>query len=254
MATESFDQFDTQDLENGPFGMLIGLNPARLDYLHKVLNVEFADELQQLKVLDIGCGIGLLTLPLAETGCTVSAVDPSLDTLAVARDAAQQKTLNIDFRKAPGEKLPYSDGCFDVVTCCDVLEHVNDLELALSETARVLRPGGVYIFGTLNRTFESWLLAIKVLQDWSWTRVLPSDLHRWSMFIKPRELVNLMTARNLHCRELIGLRPGSMPLSILKDLRACKRGEITASEFGRRLKMRPCRSTRLQYLGCAVKR
>lgn len=250
---QTFEKFDELDLENGPYGLLKGMNTARCAYLQGVLESEFGAELAGIQALDVGCGIGLLAEALARMGCNVSAVDPCLPPLALARQQSEQAGLQIAYRQAYGESLPYADGQFDVVTCCDVLEHVDNLEQVIAECARTLKRGGIFVYATLNRTPESWLLAIKALQDWRLTRLLPSDLHRWELFIKPRELINLMSARGLKNRELIGLRPTARPLRILTDLRACKRHQISACEFGQRLVMRPARTTRNQYLGYASK-
>jgi len=240
-------------LENGPLGMLMGMNEARISYLMRVLEDELGEDLSGTRVLDIGCGIGLLSEPLARGGCQVTAVDSELATLELARKRAAAADLQIDYRTAHSENLPFADASYDVAICCDVLEHVDDLEQTLSETSRILKQGGIYIFATLNRTLESWLLAIKALQDWPFSRLLPGDLHRWQLFITPRELQSLMAARGLKNRELTGLRPAASPIQILKNLRACKRGEMTACEFARKLSMRTGRNARVQYLGFAIK-
>ena len=253
MAT-SFSRTPTKNLlENGPFGMLMGMNPARIDYLLRVLEGERGEDLRGTRVLDVGCGIGLLSEPLARQGCHVAGIDSTDTSLALARQRATDAGLSIDYRTGRSEALPFDDGSFDVVICCDVLEHVDDLEQSLSESSRVLKPNGIYIYATLNRTFESWLLAIKFLQDWPFSRLLPDDLHRWRLFITPTELCSLMAARGLKNRELFGLRPTNSPLKILRALFACKRGKLTSCGFGSQLTMRLSRNARVQYLGHAVK-
>jgi len=190
---------------------------------------------------------------LARRGCQVTGVDASPAAIELARRRAAAAGLPIDYQTTRSEELPFEDASYDVAICCDVLEHVDDLEQTLSETSRILKRDGIYIYSTINRTFESWLLAIKALQDWSFSRLLPDDLHRWQLFITPRELYSLMAARGLKNRDLTGLRPAASPLQILKVLRACKRGELTAYEFAKQLEMRPSRNTRVQYLGFAIK-
>jgi len=248
-----YDRLGYGDLDNGPLGMLIGMNDARLDYLRPVLERELGEELEGVRLLDIGCGIGILAEPLARLGCAVTGVDPSLASLELARTRAKQSGLDIDYRQGRGEALPFNDAAFEVVTCCDVLEHVDDLPAVLSDVARVLTPGGLFLFSTLNRTLLSWLLAIKGLQDWSATRLVPPDLHDWRLFIRPRELESLLATRHLNLRDITGLQPAIPPLRMFRHLRACKRGEISAREFGHRLAMHPSRNPRVYYLGYALK-
>lgn len=233
--------------------MLMGMNPARFSYLMQVLEDELGEELLGTRVLDIGCGFGMLSESLASRGCQVTGVDASPASIELARRRAAAAELPIDYQTARSEELPFEDASYDVAICYDVLEHVDDLEQTLSETSRILKRDGIYVYSTLNRTFESWLLAIKALQDWSFSRLLPDDLHRWQLFITPPELYSLMAARGLKNRDLTGLRPGASPQQIFKALRACKRGELTAYEFAMQLEMRPSRNTRVQYLGFAIK-
>jgi len=248
-----YERLDPDDLENGPLGLLIGINAARLDYLRRVLKRERGGEPAGARLLDVGCGIGLVSEPLARLGYAVTGIDPSPHSLELARERAARAGLAIGYRVGRGEDLPYPDASFEVVTCCDVLEHVEDLPRVLSELARVLTPGGVFCFSTLNRTFLSWLLAIKGLQDWRLTRLLSQDLHAWPQFIRPDELERLLSTRGLTLRDLTGLKPSISPLAMFRALRACKRGEFTAGEFGRRLAMRPSDDVRVQYLGYALK-
>src|SRR3954454_10383970 len=115
-------------------------------------------------------------------------VDPSEESLAAARMHAAGQGLAIGYQCALGEALPFRDASFDVVYCCDVLEHVNEVRRVIAETARVLRPGGIYLYDTINRTLQSRLIVIKLLQEWRWTALMPLRLHDWKMFIRPAEL------------------------------------------------------------------
>jgi len=248
-----FDEVGDRELENGPLGLLMGMNGARVAYLQQILEQEKGDELAGLKLLDLGCSIGLLSEPLAKLGCVVTGLDPSAQTLQRARERADAAGLKIDYREGYGESLPFAEASFEAVVCCDVLEHVDDLPQVLSEVARVLAPGGLFIYGTLNRTLFSWLLAIKVLQEWSYTRLVPRGLHHWQLFIRPRELHSLLSSRGLSVRDLSGLRPSLSLAGMLNNLHLYRHGIISACEFGRRLEMRPSRSTLVQYFGFAVK-
>lgn len=234
--------------------MRTGLNAARFGYFKQILLERLDLRPEGLRALDVGCGGGYLAEEFARLGCRVTGVDPSERSLDAARAHARAVGLDIDYRSGSGESIPFADGTFDIVYCCDVLEHVRDLDRVLAETARVLRPGGVYLFDTINRTFRSWLVEIKVLQDWSLTRVQPRGLHDWRMFIKPAELRAAMRRRGLEEQDLVGLQPRVSPLRLLSTLRGVQKGTVTYAEAGRRLDMGVSRNMDELYMGFAVRR
>ena len=166
------------------------MNPARFGYMRRVLVEELGIDPQGTAALDVGCGGGLLAEEFARLGCRVTGVDPSTESLETARAArrAARGSRSNTWRRT-GEQLPFQDASFDVVYCCDVLEHVDDLQQVLDESARVLRPGGVYMYDTINRTRRSKLVMIKLFQEWRSTALMEPNLHDWDMFIKPSELV-----------------------------------------------------------------
>lgn len=240
--------------EDNPLNLLHGsLTPARTQYFRTVLRDRPGGGLSGLKALDIGCGAGLLAEEFARLGCDVTGVDPSGPALAAARRHAAGGGLEIRYLAGSGEELPLPDQSFNVVLCCDVLEHVADLPRVIAETARVLKPGGLYLFDTVNRTAASWLLAIKILQDWPATRIIDAQLHSWDMFIRPRELAHLLQDNGLAPGGLAGLAPRANPLSALSALRAARRGSISYGELGRRLDFGQVRTTALSYMGYAVR-
>src|SRR5258708_10304828 len=114
--------------------------PARLGYFRGVLARRSGVAAAGLRVLDIGCGGGFLAEEFAAAGCRVTGVDPSPASVSAARAHAASRGLPIDYQVGAGEELPVPDAAFDVACCCDVLEHVSDLDRVISETARVLRP------------------------------------------------------------------------------------------------------------------
>jgi len=164
----------------------------------------------QQEVLEVGCGGGLLCGELARRGLVVSGVDPSAESLAGARQYVDKLQLgqNVGLYEGSAESLPYADGSFSVVVCMDVLAHVQDLSATVREIARVLAPGGIFIFDTINRTFLARLVLIwigeRFFQRWG----LVPGLHVHSMFIKPRELRAELVRNKLHIRELTGFMPG----------------------------------------------
>jgi 2-polyprenyl-6-hydroxyphenyl methylase / 3-demethylubiquinone-9 3-methyltransferase len=230
------------------------LNPARFGYFRQVLTEQLQMDPVGKAALDVGCGGGLLAEEFARLGCKVTGIDPSEQSLQTARTHAKHSGLEIDYRQGVGEELPFPGSSFDIIYCCDVLEHVSDLDRVIAETARVLRPGGVYLYDTINRTLLSKLVVIKLLQEWRWSSLAPPNLHAWDMFVKPEELRILLERHGLQQRDLIGMRPAANPLALLLLLWQWKRGVIEYGELGRRAVFTLVRDTSVSYLGFAVKR
>lgn len=161
------------------------LNQSRFDYFSQyVLNW------QGTQVLDIGCGGGLACELFAQQGANVSGLDLSLNSIRIAQEHARKNHLDINYYQGVAESLPFSNEQFNVVLCCDVLEHVNDWHKVISEASRVLKTNGLFLFDTINRTFKSKLIMIWFLEYIF--RQLPQGLHDWNKFIKPDELTNVM--------------------------------------------------------------
>jgi 2-polyprenyl-6-hydroxyphenyl methylase/3-demethylubiquinone-9 3-methyltransferase len=229
------------------------MNPARVGYVRRILVDRLGIDPSRCAVLDVGCGGGFLAEEFARLGARVVGVDPSAASLDAARRHAASERLDITYRLGRGEDLPCDDASFDVVLCCDVLEHVDLVGAVVHEIARVLRPGGVFFFDTINRTAASRLVVIKLMQEWRWSSWVPRDLHDWDRFITPDELRADLAAAGLAQRHLIGLVPGVGPLAMVRAIRARKRGAITFGEFGRRVPIVEGRSTAIGYMGYATK-
>jgi 2-polyprenyl-6-hydroxyphenyl methylase/3-demethylubiquinone-9 3-methyltransferase len=183
----------------------------------------------------------------------VTGIDPSAESVETARAHAGTEGLAIDYAVGAGEELPFEDAAFDIAYCCDVLEHVNDLQRVLAETARVLKPGGVYMYDTINRTRRSRLVVINLMQEWRSTALMEPNLHDWDMFIKPAELTAAMERAGLESRDRVGLGPARNPLAMLFDMRRRARGDMTFGEFGARNRFRETRDQSLLYAGYALK-
>jgi 2-polyprenyl-6-hydroxyphenyl methylase/3-demethylubiquinone-9 3-methyltransferase len=239
--------------DDQPLSMIrTALNPVRLRYLNEVLARSGADPAGKT-VVDIGCGGGLLAEELARLGANVIGVDPSAPSLRTARGHAQAAGLAIDYRLGSGERLPLPDASADIACCADVLEHVRDVRAVLRETARILKPGGIYLYDTINRTPLSRLVVIRLSQDWGLTAWAPADLHHYSQFITPAELHSLLQASGLSDGGHAGIKPSAGPLRILRLLRQAKTGKISYAELGRRLEFALATDTRISYIGHAVK-
>jgi 2-polyprenyl-6-hydroxyphenyl methylase/3-demethylubiquinone-9 3-methyltransferase len=228
------------------------LNPVRVAFLERELRSHFGTG-QGLRVLDVGCGGGLLAEELANRGCSVTGVDPSEGSLAVARDHAARAGLQIEYQPAIAEALPLPDGAFDAVICCDVLEHVGRPRQAMAEAARVLRSGGLYLYDTINRTLRSKLLFIKLFQEWKTTAFMEPNLHDHAMFIRPQEMEEHLRAAGLNAGPIVGLAP-TIPLPrAIALLRARAKGQITYGDLGRGLRIDESRDTSALYAGTAAK-
>jgi 2-polyprenyl-6-hydroxyphenyl methylase / 3-demethylubiquinone-9 3-methyltransferase len=177
---------------SGKFKPLHALTPARIGYLRDTMKRHFGREgqtdqpLAGLRVVDIGCGGGLVAEPLTRLGAHVTGIDPGSDTIAAARAHADPQGLAIDYRVATIEAIAAKGEQFDCVTCLEVVEHVLDVGAFLASAASVVRPGGLIIVSTLNRTLKSYGLAIigaEYILGW-----LPRGTHDWNRFVTPDEM------------------------------------------------------------------
>lgn len=239
--------------EGGCLHVLRGLNPARFGYMRRILIEELMIGPHGKKALDVGCGGGILAEEFARLGCSVTGIDPSEQSIEAARTHARQENLAIEYRQGSGEALPFPDASFELVYCCDVLEHVSDVGRVVAEIARVLKPDGIFFYDTINRTIRSRLVIIKLFQEWSWTSFMPPNLHDWKMFIKPEELAVILDRNGLQNQGLTGLKPAVNPLQTFRLLRARKRGEITYLEVSRRLGLRETSDKSIVFMGWARK-
>ncbi|MEL6957434.1 MAG: bifunctional 2-polyprenyl-6-hydroxyphenol methylase/3-demethylubiquinol 3-O-methyltransferase UbiG [Pseudomonadota bacterium] len=188
------------DLE-GKFKPLHMLNPTRLDYITRQIAAEFERDLSDVKpfeglrILDIGCGGGLLCEPMARLGADVVGADAAAGNIPVARIHAEQSGLEIDYRHTTAEAMAEAGEQFDVVLNMEVVEHVADPQSYLTACQQLLRPSGLHICSTLNRNPKSFAMAIvgaEYVMRW-----LPKGTHEWSKFITPDELFDLLTKAGL---------------------------------------------------------
>ncbi len=230
------------------------INPVRFDYFSRVLRRENEIGRELSTILDIGCGGGLLSEEFARAGYGVTGIDPAARSIENAREHAARGRLHIDYHTASGEHLPFSEGTFDVVLCCDVLEHVEDVVQVISEISRVLKSGGLFFYDTVNRTFASRIAVIKIMQEWPSTAFVPPQTHDWNRFIKPEDLFGLMLNKGLVSQDVRGIAPSCNPIAAWLNFRRCARGTISYQELGRRLDFHETGNTRISYMGYPLKR
>jgi len=241
------------DSESFLHQLRVAFNPARLDYASQKLFRDLHLTPQGKTALEVGCGGGLLCEEIARMGFATTGIDPSGGALAAARCHAEAGGLQIRYQMASGELLPYANASYDVVFCCDVLEHVRDLPRVVAEVSRVLKPNGVFLYDTFHRNWASKLVAIKIAQEWPRWAFLPPRLHVWRMFIRPREMKSLLRSHHLAWKEHRGLRPNVSLATALRCLRMRARGQMSYAELGRRIHLVESRITAVMYMGYAIR-
>ena len=229
------------------------VNPWRVGYSTRILKKLDIDP-HGKTALEVGSGGGILTEEIRKMGFKTTGVDPSQQSIETASNHAKMSGLDIQYDKGTGESLPYSDASFDCVFCCDVLEHVQDLPKVIAEISRVLKPGGVFFYDTLNRTFISKLVAIKIWQEWKRWAFFPPNLHVWDMFIKPSEMKEVLKRNGFEWREHHGSSPNVSIPKMLGYLRKRAKGEWTYEDLGKNFWLNESNDMNILYAGYAVKK
>jgi len=193
----------------GKFAALHRLNPVRIGYIRDRAAAHWKRDalsgvpLQGLSLLDIGCGGGLLSEPMARLGARVTGVDAAARNIRVAALHAEKQGLDIDYRQGTAEALAEAGTQFDIVLALEIVEHVADVPLFLKSCGRMVKPGGLLFLSTLNRTAKAWALAIaggEYILRW-----LPRGTHDWKKFLKPSEVVNGLSAGGIEAQEIVGV-------------------------------------------------
>ncbi|SHH01709.1 bifunctional 2-polyprenyl-6-hydroxyphenol methylase/3-demethylubiquinol 3-O-methyltransferase UbiG [Marivita hallyeonensis] len=173
--------------------------PGRLSWFNR--HIDWAGK----EVLDLGCAGGFMAEALDDEGANVTGIDPAKDAIEAAKAHAVSEGRDIRYDVGVGEDLPYPDASFDAVVCVDVLEHVSDLPQVIREVARVLRPGGTFLFDTINRNAIAKFATITVAEDV--LKLLPKGTHDPDMFVKPTELEKHLKAAGFDVGPMTGLGP-----------------------------------------------
>jgi 2-polyprenyl-6-hydroxyphenyl methylase/3-demethylubiquinone-9 3-methyltransferase len=214
------------------------MNPARADYFANALETN-GTKLAGMRLLDVGCGGGILAEELSRRGARVIGADRSAPSLAAAKRHSRGDAAP-NYACADAGALPFADASFDGAVSSDFLEHVHDLDAIAREMARVVKPGGVIAFDTINRTFFSKLVVIGVMEIVA--RRIPRHTHDAKLFIRPDELRASFSRARLEVKEIRGLGPVGNPLANLAAV----------------LRHRPLRfalsgDTRVSYVGYAIR-
>jgi len=199
--------------ERGKFAPLHRLNPARIGYLRACVEQHFgkvcaaegdsATPLKNLSLLDVGCGGGLISEPMARLGARVTGLDASSRNIAVAQAHAEGGGLTIDYRATTAEALAQAGEQFDVVLALEIIEHVADVDLFYDALTALVKPGGLLILSTINRTPKAYAMAIigaEYVLRW-----LPRGTHDWKKFVRPSEMADALRRRGLNPQPAMGL-------------------------------------------------
>lgn len=209
---------------DGKFKPLHHMTPCRMDYVIDQICAQYGRRrksprpLNGLSVVDVGCGGGLASEPLARLGADVTGLDATDVNIRVARTHAEAVGLNIDYRAEPAEAVAERGMDFDVVLALEVVEHVADIATFMSAISAILRPGGIAVLSTLNRTAKSWAMAIVGAEHI--LRWLPVGTHDWSKFPTPQELEKALATAGLSTVDSRGmiLNPATGHWSLSEDM------------------------------------
>jgi len=186
---------------DGPSKPLHKLNPTRIAYIKQSIQRHFAkDTISGLKILDIGCGGGLVCEPLARLGAIMTGIDAGQKAITVATNHATEKNLDITYKCETSDN---HKGSYDVILALEVIEHVDNVPEFVASLKKLLKKNGVIIFSTLNRTPKSYALGI-IAAEYI-LRWVPRGTHTWKKFIKPSELARLIESNNMSVMDITGL-------------------------------------------------
>ena len=193
---------------NGKFKPLHNFNPIRIKYIKENIVKDFnikssSKPLKNIKILDIGCGGGLLSEPMCRLGASVVGIDASEKNIKVAKFHAKKNKLKINYKVASPEKLK-TKVKFDVILNMEIVEHVEDINFFIKESSKLLRKNGVMFIATLNKTLKSYAFGIigaEYILRW-----LPIGTHDWGKFVRPNDLINISKKNNLIFKKLDGMK------------------------------------------------
>ena len=192
----------------GKFKPLHNFNPVRLRYIKDTITKKFGNKseklpLKDIKILDIGCGGGLLSEPLSRLGATVTGIDASDRNIKIAKMHLKKSKLDVDYYCSSPDKFVAKEK-FDVVLNMEIVEHVDNVDFFLFKSSELLKKNGLMFIATLNKTLKSYIFAIigaEYILKW-----LPIGTHDWNKFLTPRDLINICKNNSLNLNDLIGVK------------------------------------------------
>ena len=194
---------------NGKFKPLHLFNPARISFIkdklisHFELNLNNEKPLEKLKILDIGCGGGLLCEPLTRLGAMLTGIDASNDNIAAAKMHSKEMNLNINYIRCSPEYLNFKNE-FDVILNMEVVEHVPNVDLFIQNCSKLIKKNGIMFVATINKNLKSYVFAIlgaEYILRW-----LPIGTHDWDKFLTPKELENIVKEKNFTLDDTVGMK------------------------------------------------
>ena len=195
---------------NGKFKPLHLFNPVRISFIkdklisHFALNPNSEKPLEKLKILDIGCGGGLLCEPLNRLGATITGIDASNNNIEVAKLHSKEMNLNIKYIHAAPENLDLKSNTYDAVLCMEVVEHLKDVNLFIENCSKLIKKNGIMFVATINKNLKSYIFAI--LGAEYVLRWLPIGTHNWDKFLTPQDLEIITSKNNFMVDEIVGMK------------------------------------------------
>ncbi|WP_198047120.1 bifunctional 2-polyprenyl-6-hydroxyphenol methylase/3-demethylubiquinol 3-O-methyltransferase UbiG [Kutzneria sp. 744] len=224
MNTRSADAIDGRQLR------AVAFLEVRLEYVDQVLK-KLAIKPAAGSAVVVGSGRGDLARGLARMGLAITAVDPSAAATEMAREESKRSELDIQHNTAEPERLPYDDEQFDLVYIADTLEVTDRLDEVLAQAARVLRPGGVLIYDTVNRTLRGRLIYLGAFQGIPMTRIMPPGRYAAERLRPPATVIAALAEHGLRNEDICGFKPKTLP-ELVKAVRGRRRGRITDEQAG----------------------
>ena len=194
----------------GKFRPLHLFNPARISFIkdklisHFTLNPNSEKPLEKLKILDIGCGGGLLCEPLNRLGATITGIDASNNNIEVAKLHSKEMNLNIKYIHAAPENLDLKNNTYDAVLCMEVVEHLKDVNLFIENCSKLIKKNGIMFIATINKNLKSYIFSI--LGAEYVLRWLPIGTHNWDKFLTPQDLEIITSKNNFMVDEIVGMK------------------------------------------------